>query len=664
MPGLGVGGGYVPPRPVAYGDYSTPIVQPRPLTVADVERITGFSAAPTSAYGFGDAGPDFADAIGSNTLERVPGSGGQFQLPGYGLYPSPMVAEHDDLALAWDLASTTPFQVSTGPVSFALIYRMQESVAANGAFMGNMSAGFVGWQLRQNGNSIRYECGDGITTNQLTQTVGNKDGAWHCMVGGVIANTVGGLVLESDFGSASLDTTVTPAASGVSFGIGKITAGANNAFVGLQIALLILWEGAPATTIRSNAAAVFGNLWKHGGDPSALIDRSIFVPTVIPATRWDSGDADDYALATWSQNAASAIAPTDRQIPVGYHPAITKGAGCGLYRSNPWTQLVDRTDALEHADWTKVGAATVSAAIADMMPSPRGFHEARKITIPTAASDYVSRAFAVVASTEYTIDAFVLDSDGDTPEIELWDASNVAQIATVNAGALSDSKWRKLSHTFTTPVGCTSLEIRWRATADSADYWGSRANLYSGARRDASTYQAGASGSVSLIEQHGDLPAGTVGLMNRGSIGTRMVLFPADREGGGATRCCSVNNSVSTTARRGLLLGASNDNPRAEARDDGGGVIHAAITDAGNVPRDTEFTVEHDWRYDIADGIRSGVNAELWRDGVSRGTAAATAVLAVEYDRVQIGSHSLNTPPEGLCVAVAVHARPQGGHGI
>jgi hypothetical protein len=120
------------------------------------------------------------------------------------------------------------------------------------------------------------------------------------------------------------------------------------------------------------------------------------------------------------------------------------------------TNLILQSQTLDNASWDK-SDATVTA---NTTIAPDGTLTADTITA-VVIDQRVNQAVTVAASTEHTFSFFAKKGTTVTPRYSVYDLSNNAFILTqVDYSALvNTSTWSRITATFTTPAGCTSISI-------------------------------------------------------------------------------------------------------------------------------------------------------------------------------------------------------------
>jgi hypothetical protein len=134
------------------------------------------------------------------------------------------------------------------------------------------------------------------------------------------------------------------------------------------------------------------------------------------------------------------------------------GASCPSILLEPArTNLVLRSEELDNASWAK-GAATAITANADVAPD--GLSTADLVTNSGVGSTLRTANITVTASTVYTASWYAKKGTIDTLSYKLQDVTGAAAIVTASyLSSLSASEYTRITVTFTTPVGCTSVQL-------------------------------------------------------------------------------------------------------------------------------------------------------------------------------------------------------------
>jgi hypothetical protein len=152
------------------------------------------------------------------------------------------------------------------------------------------------------------------------------------------------------------------------------------------------------------------------------------------------------------------VTPTDGSGDLTFtrsNDTATRVASNGLIEKVR-TNLILQSQTLDNASWDK-SDATVTA---NTTIAPDGTLTADTITA-VVIDQRVNQAVTVAASTEYTFSFFAKKGTTVTPRYSVYDLSNAAFILTqVDYSALvNTSTWSRITATFTTPAGCTSISI-------------------------------------------------------------------------------------------------------------------------------------------------------------------------------------------------------------
>lgn len=136
------------------------------------------------------------------------------------------------------------------------------------------------------------------------------------------------------------------------------------------------------------------------------------------------------------------------------------------------TNLALYSEQLQHAGgWANISALTV---ITDDATAPDGEETADKI-VPTTGGNYLYQPITVTAETTYTFSWWV---KGEVTSISyaIYDQSNSGWI-TVETAYVPTAGWTRHSHTFETPVGCTTARVyivRELTNTESVHVWGAQ----------------------------------------------------------------------------------------------------------------------------------------------------------------------------------------------
>ena len=122
------------------------------------------------------------------------------------------------------------------------------------------------------------------------------------------------------------------------------------------------------------------------------------------------------------------------------------------------TNLVIRSDDASAGYWNISGTVTITA---DSEISPDGTQNADTLTISSPTGGLYSDDTSVSASTTYTFSFYAKRGTiaSDETALAVRDQSNAAFISTDVTYSVTTDSWTRVEHTFTTPVGCTSVRL-------------------------------------------------------------------------------------------------------------------------------------------------------------------------------------------------------------
>jgi hypothetical protein len=185
--------------------------------------------------------------------------------------------------------------------------------------------------------------------------------------------------------------------------------------------------------------------------------------------QFETGDiATDY-IATGAS--AVSVGPVSNVPRIDY-----TGGGCGKLLLEPQrTNLVTFSENFDNAAWTKSGCT----ATANALISPSGYQDADEINMAAPDASLLRQIVTVTASTAYTFSFYVKRGTATNLRYNVRDITNSTDItAKVDYTAqTSTTSWSRISVTFTTPVGCTSVGIfpnRDSSSAGTFYVWGAQ----------------------------------------------------------------------------------------------------------------------------------------------------------------------------------------------
>ena len=167
-----------------------------------------------------------------------------------------------------------------------------------------------------------------------------------------------------------------------------------------------------------------------------------------------------------------------------YDPATL--APRGLLIEGQATNLIKGSQTIAGTEWSASNPAfTVTANSTDLV-APNNTNTATKLEYVSGYARAVQTNITVAASTTYTI-SYWIKSTG-VCYWKIYDASNGSFIVE-NVAIAASANWQRVTRTFTTPAGCTSI---WAYVADSATsgiyyVWGAQLEAGSGASSYIST---------------------------------------------------------------------------------------------------------------------------------------------------------------------------------
>jgi hypothetical protein len=155
------------------------------------------------------------------------------------------------------------------------------------------------------------------------------------------------------------------------------------------------------------------------------------------------------------------------------HNPLT-GESLGLLVEEPRTNLMLRSEEFSDASWIK-GSVLVTE---NSTTAPNGTLTADTITI-TSGSHLLRQTITVTASTTYTFSFYAKKGTSANLAYSVYNFSGNSDIvgSTLYSGQVNASTWTRVSVTFTTPAGCTSIGIyplRDGGTTGDVYLWGAQ----------------------------------------------------------------------------------------------------------------------------------------------------------------------------------------------
>ena len=142
----------------------------------------------------------------------------------------------------------------------------------------------------------------------------------------------------------------------------------------------------------------------------------------------------------------------------------------GMMDWSKGSNLIEFSEDFANAAWSKSGMTITSG-----FSSPNGSLSSDKLVGTTGAAIYNS-GITSIASTSYTLSFYVKNIDYVNNAIAIRDDSN-GEFIDVDISYTATSEWTRITHSFTTPVGCVSLRVYPQRKADgvgSMYVWGAQ----------------------------------------------------------------------------------------------------------------------------------------------------------------------------------------------
>ena len=205
-------------------------------------------------------------------------------------------------------------------------------------------------------------------------------------------------------------------------------------------------NGTWVRVVLTGTAATTGSLTNQIVRSDNTLDQSFY----IYGAQIETGDiATDYIATT---TAAVSVGMTANVPRVDY-----SGGGCPkLLLEKQSTNLVTYSEQFDNAAWS-TSDVTVTA---NTTISPSGYQDADTINA-TAEGQRINQTISVIANTQYTFSFYAKKGTMVTPRYSVYDLSNGALIiAQVDySNLVNTSTWSRVTATFTTPSGCTSIFV-------------------------------------------------------------------------------------------------------------------------------------------------------------------------------------------------------------
>jgi hypothetical protein len=445
----------------------------------------------------------------------------------------------------------------------------------------------------------------------VTRTIalsGLSDGARHRVVM-VIDRAAQELRGYDDVNGAATPvdiSTVGTLSNTIDFGIGAHSSGFSAA------PAMVSWLGV-CLDAEAEKVTGLGTSWSHATDPGGdtALHPALSTYTRNSVTACPIGDDPAYGLRIAKYGSG--------QFAHRYDADYSHATKLDMAGSDARTNLLAGSEALHDTDWADIGTPTVTA---NAMEAADGSQTLTTIAASGAAEGR-DQTITVNAETEYTFQIFNamrgIPGTDAFAEVEIYDADNAATIDTLQIDRDTDDLNAAEELTFTTPTGCTSVEVRVRVD-------------------DGSTMGLGMV-QVVLGKPTTYIPSPV------GAAGTRVITTPRLTNTGGDTIItadrgeieivCSLDSDASTPARTLINIddGATN-NGRIRLQVTNVGTIAVLIWDsAGTIRQNFQAADPGNWdqlhtirlRWDTAAGVAGNAeNCDLIVDGVRTAGAVQT----------------------------------------
>lgn len=285
-----------------------------------------------------------------------------------------------------------------------------------------------------------------------------------------------------------------------------------------------------------------------------------------------------------------------------------------------------RTNELTHSEYISGGDSNTTTTF-NYGESPEGFNNSVKVEVNS--SGYAQKAQSrggLTANTTYTF-SFWLSSESDSADMRIYDNSNGANIIGSTALTIPDSGWERVTQTFTTPAGCTSINVYCLANGgktagDVTITWGWQLEEGSYATSYIPTYGTSVTRNVDNMQ----IASGISDLVPQGT-GTMYVE-------------ATIDDAVDTEGYLMRIEQASFAN-----------TIFIARSTAGNLfvsYRNNNSTIFSFQKNNVADTFKAAFafesgNSVLYVNGEQIGTSSVTYTPAVTYDDLRVGGYGSTT---------------------
>lgn len=235
---------------------------------------------------------------------------------------------------------------------------------------------------------------------------------------------------------------------------------------------------------------------QQGVTATAVASRELFangwVRFILVYTSTTSSGTSDIAITNSSGSTPTTLTGTEYMYVYGaqlvegssaltYQKTVDRldipridytGGGCPSILLEPQrTNIVLRSQEFDNVSWLKFQVSVTANALT----APDGTLTADLVTVTSDAGNRLNQAVAVTASTKYTFSFYAKAGTLETSSYSVYDLTNSANVLKV-AYEMTE-EWQRITSTFTTPVGCTSINIyTTRGQIESGTYyvWGAQ----------------------------------------------------------------------------------------------------------------------------------------------------------------------------------------------
>jgi hypothetical protein len=602
------------PNVLADFNFSTPLVQSFPTTAAGLATKLGNPSAVASyIWDCQEASGNLVDTIAG--VNQVPISSPMQGRTAVGIdggtgYLGRGAVETIYAPNEFQIADSNILKAGLTSIGYLYVFRSPRTTPSASAMVGKGSSASIhkGHKLEMSGATGYLSCriGDGTNTVAVANTSNAADGAWHAVML-VIDRTAGFVYLYCDQQAVvSADISIigdigTTDPFGI--GVGRFQT------IPQQATYLAMFEGAAAELLNQ---ASLDSFWSHAKDPTGLLTTTSRASTI--SVEVAPGKVAHFAGGTTLGTC---------QLPIGYHAALSDEDKLALYCNNVVTNLIPYSRLS-----TGATGATTNTDIA--IDAADGFRAASRHQA-NSADDFVGKVCAVAESTAYCGSVYLKQyTAGVSGRVYAYDATNLAEIAGAVAFVAS-ADWEDTQVPFTTPVGCTSVELRVEITTNgelvASDFW--QVNL--GSARGATINTSGA--AAALVGGNYKATA-AAGVLVKSTIGESESIFVASFEFNG-TNPYVYDAFGSGNADRMLHYLPSNNRLPAQLHFDS---ASAAQVNHGVGVQDTDgqenVTV---CKWDAAGGMAGGVDGSISYNGEAPVEDVGSYTVADTITDIKIG---------------------------